>query len=114
MFARPLRRSAPPGSTPAAIQRRSAQVSESLGGTANPSKDATDDATLKVTVLETEIKGLRQRLAQAQASRENLRREMDDLRRDRDHWQNLAKSAEAERAATRAWFCGSASPRHSG
>jgi FtsZ-binding cell division protein ZapB len=113
MFARPLRRPAPPGSTPAAIQRRSAQVSESLGGTANPAKDTTE-AALKVPSLEAEILVLRQRLTQVQANRESLRQEMDVLRRDRDHWQNLAKSAEAERAATRAWFCGRASPRHSG
>jgi hypothetical protein len=34
---------------------------------------------------------------------------MDDLRRDRDHWQNLAKSAGVEKVETRAWFCGRAS-----
>jgi cell division protein FtsB len=77
-----------------------------------PANEAADEAALKVPILEAEILGLRQRLAKLQANREDLRREIDDLRRDRDHWQNLAKSAEAERARTRTWFCGRASPRH--
>jgi septal ring factor EnvC (AmiA/AmiB activator) len=108
MHGRPLRRSAPPGSPPAFIRRRSEQVSESPGGTTKPANVATEEAALKVPILEAEIKGLRQRLAEVQANREALRREMDDLRRDCDHWRNLAKSAEAERARTRTWFCGRA------
>jgi FtsZ-binding cell division protein ZapB len=74
-----------------------------------PANDATDGAALQVPMLKAEIAGLRQRLAEVQANREALRREMDDLRRDRDHWRNLAKSAEAERAG-RTWFCGRAKP----
>jgi hypothetical protein len=34
---------------------------------------------------------------------------VDALRRDRDHWRNQAKSAGAEKAEARAWFCGRAS-----
>jgi regulator of replication initiation timing len=79
-----------------------------------PESDATDEAALKVPTLMAEILGLRQRLAEVQANREDLRQEMDDLRRDRDHWQKLAKFAEAEKEATRTWFCGRVSPRKSG
>ena len=73
--------------------------------------DATDEAALKVSILKTEILGLRQLLAEVQANRENLRQEMDDLRRDRDHWKNRAKSAEGEKEATRTWFCGRVSSK---
>lgn len=114
MYGRPLRRSAPPGSTAASIRLGREQLSESPGGTMKPANDAIDEAALKVSVLKAEILGLRQRLAEVQANREALRREMDDLRRDRDHWRNLAKSAEASKEATRTWFCGRVSPRASG
>jgi FtsZ-binding cell division protein ZapB len=75
-----------------------------------PAKDAADESALKVPILEAEILGLRQVIAEMKVKRENLRQEMDELRRDRDHWQNVAKSAEAERTGTRAWFCGRALP----
>lgn len=110
MYGRPLRRSAPPGSTPTSIRQRREQLSESPGGTMKSANDATDEAALKVPILKAEIVGLRQRLAEVQANRENLRQEMDDLRRDRDHWQKLAKSAEAEKERARTWFCGRVSP----
>jgi hypothetical protein len=61
-------------------------------------------------VLEAEIEGLRQLLAEVQANREDLRQEMDDMRRDRDRWQNLAEQARLTRAGPRAWFCGRALP----
>jgi hypothetical protein len=57
-------------------------------------------------MLEAEILGLRQKLAELQTNREGVRREMDDLRRDRDHWQKLAKPGDHEKAGTRTWFCG--------
>ena len=79
-----------------------------------PPNDATVEAALNVPTLKAEILDLRQRLAKVQANCEDLRREMDDLRRDRDHWQSLAKSAEAEKEARRTWFCGRASPSKSG
>jgi hypothetical protein len=109
MHGRPLRRSAPPGSSPAFIRRRWEQVYESPAGATKAANGATDEAALKVPTLEAEIKGLRQRLAEVQVNRETLRQEVDDLRRERDHWQNLAKSAEAEKAG-RTWFCGRAKP----
>lgn len=68
--------------------------------------DATDEAALKVSILKAEILDLRQLLAEVQASRENLRQELHDLHRDRDHWKSRAKSAETEQEATRTWFCG--------
>jgi hypothetical protein len=92
MHGLPLRKSAPPGSTPAPIRRWAT--------------DAADESALKVPLLQAEILGLRQKLAEVQAKRESLLQEIDDLRRDRDHWQKLAKSAAHEKAGTRAWFCG--------
>jgi hypothetical protein len=112
MFGRPLRRSAPPGSTTAPIRHGRAQVSEGPDKNAKPAKDATEEAALKVPTLEAEIEGLRQKLAEVQANGERLRREIDVLRRDRDHWQNRAKSVEAAKEATRTWFCGRASLGH--
>ena len=104
MYGRPQRRSVRPWLTSAPIRRRWTQVSGRRDGTMTQASDATE-----VSVLEAEIRGLRQLLAEVRANREDLRQEMDDLRRDRDHWQNLAKSAGAEKVETRAWFCGRAS-----
>ena len=106
MYGRPFRRSSPPGPTPASIWQRREPVSENPSGTMKPANEANDEAALEVSILKAEILGLRQQLAEVQAKRENLRQEMDDLRRDRDHWRNLAKSAEAEGAGPRTWFCG--------
>jgi phage shock protein A len=74
-------------------------------------RDATDELGLKVPILEAEVVGLRQLLAEVKANRDGLRREVDDLRRDRDHWQKLAEQAELtlSGAGRRAWFCGRAS-----
>jgi hypothetical protein len=108
MYGRPLRRSTPPGSATAPIRRRWTQASANRGGTMNP--DAPDESPPKAPTLEVEILGLRQRLAEVQAKSEDLRKEMDDLRRDRDHWRDLAKPAEADKAGPRTWFCGRALP----
>jgi hypothetical protein len=48
-------------------------------------RDGRDDHILKLPMLEAEVLGLRQNLAQVKANRDALRKEMDDLRRDRDH-----------------------------
>jgi hypothetical protein len=54
---------------------------------------------------------LRQNLAEVMASRSELRKEMDDLRRDRDHWRELADPAKPKLEGTgqKTWFCGRAS-----
>lgn len=69
--------------------------------------DAAEELALKLPILEAEAHGLRQLLAEIRASRDKLRQEMDDLRRDRDHWQKLAEQAGP--VGERAWFCGRAS-----
>ena len=112
MYARPIRRSEPPETAPASSQRRWTDVSGNAGAAMNPARDAADKSA-QGGILEAEIKGLRQLLAEVQANRDSLRRQIDDLRRDRDHWQALAKSAEREKAAPRTWFCGSVSPSNS-
>jgi FtsZ-binding cell division protein ZapB len=110
MHGLPHRRSARPGATPAPNQRRWSPVSRNRDVKTSPAKDAAETLALKLPILEAEILSQRQLLADVQANREELRREMDDLRRDRDHWQQLAKSAEHEKAGPRTWFCGRASP----
>jgi phage shock protein A len=71
--------------------------------------DAADELALKLPILEAEVLGLRQLLAEVRANRDKLRQEMDDLRRDRDHWQKLAEQAGPVGVERRAWFCGRAS-----
>ena len=109
MYARPIRRSEPPETAQAPAQRRWTDVSGNGGATMNMARAAADESA-QGPILEAEIKGLRQLLAEVQANRDSLRRQVDDLRRDRDHWQALAKSAESEKAAPRTWFCGRVSP----
>ncbi len=75
-------------------------------------RDGRDELTLKLPMLEAEALGLRQLLAEVRANRDQLRREMDDLRRDRDHWQKLAEQTGTEGVGQRAWFCGRASSRN--
>ena len=79
---------------------------------AKSTRSGTDEPVFKLPTLEAEVTGLRQLLAEVKANRDELRQEMDDLRRDRDHWQELAKQAEPalSAAARRTWFCGRASP----
>jgi hypothetical protein len=62
-------------------------------------------------MLEAEVLGLRQNLAEVEANRDAWRKEMDDLRRDRDHWRKLAGPGEPKSAGTgqKTWFCGRAS-----
>jgi hypothetical protein len=72
--------------------------------------DGRDELAFKLSMLEAEVLGLRQSLAEVTANRDALRKEMDDLRRDRDHWRKLAEPGEPKEGAGRkAWFCGRAS-----
>jgi hypothetical protein len=74
-------------------------------------RDGRDDHILKLPMLEAKVLGLRQNLAEVEANRDALRKEMDDLRRDRDHWRKLAEPVEPklEGAGQKTWFCGRAS-----
>jgi hypothetical protein len=71
-----------------------------------------DELTFKLPMLEAEVLGLRQNLAEVKADCDASRKEMDDLRRDRDHWRKLAEQGEPKPApaAQKTWFCGRASP----
>jgi hypothetical protein len=84
---------------------------DNRGGATKSSADRRDELAPEVPILETEIAGLRQLLAEVKASRDELRQERDGLRRDRDHWQRLAEQAGpvTPGAGRRAWFCGRAS-----
>jgi hypothetical protein len=100
-------RSARSGSTPAPIRTRLSNVPENRDGGMKSTGDAPDELALKRPILEAEVLGLRQLLAEVSGNRDKLRQEMDDLRRDRDRWQKLAEQAEP--VGERAWFCGRAS-----
>jgi prefoldin subunit 5 len=76
-----------------------------------PTRDAADELAAKLPILEAELLGLRQRLARVTASQDELKREMDGLRRDRDHWQKQAEQVGPTAAGQRSWFCGRVSPR---
>jgi hypothetical protein len=76
-----------------------------------PAKGAAEELAHRLPVLEAEMLGLRQLLAEVMANRDDLRQEADDLRRDRDHWQKLAEQGGTPEAHPRAWFCGRASSR---
>jgi septal ring factor EnvC (AmiA/AmiB activator) len=91
------------------IRSRPSSVPGILEATAESIRDARDELTLKLPMLEAEVLGLRQNLAEVTANRDALRKEMDDLRRDRDHRRKAAEQGEAEKAGTRTWFCGRAS-----
>jgi uncharacterized protein YhaN len=77
-----------------------------------PTRDAADESAAKLPISEAEVLGLRRLLAEVTANRNQLRQEMDDLRRDRDHWQKLAEQVgqRPSGAGQRTWFCGRASP----
>ena len=67
-----------------------------VGGNPGATKsagDRRDESAPELPILEAEVSGLRQLLAEVKANRDELRREMDGLRRDRDHWQQLAEQA---------------------
>ena len=103
-------RSAPTTPMQASIRSRPGNVAGIRDATTEPTRD---EPTLKIQMLEAEVLGLRQNLAEVKANRDVLRKEMDDLRRDRDHWRKLAEPAEPklERPEQKTWFCGRVSER---
>jgi hypothetical protein len=114
MYSLRQRRSARSGSTPAPFGTRGSNIPENRDGQMESTRDAADELAVKLPILEAEVLGLRQLLAEVRADRDKLRQEIDDLRSDRDHWQRLAEQAEPtlSGAARRTWFCGRASAGH--
>jgi hypothetical protein len=94
------------------MRARSSGSAQDRGKPMKPTREGRDELTVERPILEAEVMGLRQLLAEVKASRDELRHEMDDLRRDRDHWQRLAEGAGPTLSGVgrRAWFCGRASP----
>ncbi len=78
---------------------------------AESASEGSDEHSLKLSMLEAEVLGLRQNLAEVKASRDESRKEVDDLRRDRDHWRQLAEpnGQKPSGAGSKTWFCGRAS-----
>ena len=95
----------------ASIRSRPGSVPGIRDATVESTSDGRDELTFKLSMLEAEVLGLRQNLAEVTANRDALRKEMDDLRRDRDHWRKLAEPSEPklEGARQKTWFCGRAS-----
>ena len=91
------------------IGRHGDNVPEGRDVKTKPPAEMTDELALKLPLLEAEILGLRQLLAEVRANRDELRQEIDDLRHDRDHSQKLTEQAGPEGVGRRAWFCGRAS-----
>jgi hypothetical protein len=98
--------------TQASIRTRPSSVPGIRDATVESARDARDELTLKIPMLEAEVLALRQGLADMTANRDELRQEMDDLRRDRDHWRKLAEAGEPKPggAGQKTWFCGRALP----
>ena len=116
MYSLRQRRSARSAPAQAPIRSRPSRIPENLGGAMKSTRDATNELGLKLPILEAEVLGLRQLLAEVKANRDDLRQKMDDLRRDRDCWQKLTEQAGptlSGAAARRTWFCGRASPGNS-
>jgi hypothetical protein len=95
----------------ASIRSRPGSVPGIRDATAESTSDSRDEHSLKLSILEAEVLGLRQNLAEVKANRDELRKEVDDLRRDRDHWRKLAEPGEPKREGpgAKTWFCGRAS-----
>lgn len=111
MYSLRQRRSARSAPAQATLRNRASDIPE-RGGGMKSTKHPTDELALKLPALEAEVLGLRQLLAEVKANRDDLRQKMDDLRRDRDHWQKLVEQPgpTPPGAGRRAWFCGRASP----
>ena len=94
--------------TQASIRSHPSSIPGIRDATVESTRDARDEPTLKLSMLEAEVLGLRENLAEVKAIRDALQKEMDDLRRDRDHWRKLAETSEAQKSGSgqRTWFCG--------
>ena len=104
------RRSARVAPAEAPPRGRLGDIPDHRAGAMRATTDAPDELALKL--LEAEVAGLRQLLAEVTANRDELRQEIGGLRRDRDHWQKLAEKARPTppaAAGQRSWFCGRAS-----
>ena len=95
----------------ASIRSRPAGVPGIRDVAVESTSDGRDELAFKLSMLEAGELGLRQSLAEVTANRDELRKEMDDLRRDRDHWRKLAEPGKPklEGAGQKTWFCGRAS-----
>jgi hypothetical protein len=95
----------------ASIRSRPGSVPGIRAVAAESTSDGRDELAFKLSMLEAEVLGLRQSLAEMAANRGALRKEMDDLRRDRDHWRKLGEPGKPklEGAGQKTWFCGRAS-----
>ncbi len=105
-------RSARTAATQASIRSRPSSVPGIRDATVESARDARDELSLKIPMLEAEVLGLRESLADMTANRDELGQEMDDLRRDRDHWRKLSEAGEPKPAGAgrKTWFCGRALP----
>ncbi|HEY5203164.1 MAG TPA: hypothetical protein VIJ63_01005 [Roseiarcus sp.] len=104
-------RSARTAPTLASIRSRPIADPGLRDGAVESTRDARDELALKLSMLEAEGLGLRRLLAEATGNRDALRKEIDDLRRDRDRWRKLAEQGAPKPAGAgqRTWFCGRAS-----
>ena len=88
-------RSARTAPTLASIRSRAITDPGLRDDAAELTRDGRDELTLKLPMLEAEVVGLRQNLAEVTANHDGLRKEMDDLRRERDQWRKLAERGES-------------------
>jgi uncharacterized coiled-coil DUF342 family protein len=111
MYSLRQRRSARSAPAQAPARSRPGEFADNRDGATKSTEDRSDELTRELPILEAEVSGLRQLLAEVRANRDELRQEVDGLRRDRDHWQKLAEQAGSAPlgAGRRAWFCGRAS-----
>ena len=95
----------------ASIRSRPGSVPGIRDVAAESTSDGRDELAFKLSMLEAGELGLRQSLAEVTANRDELWKEMDDLRRDRDHWRKLAEPGKPklQAAGQKTWFCGRAS-----
>ena len=92
MYSLRQRRAADSGSMRTPIGRHGDNVPEGRDVKTKPPAAMTDELALKLPLLEAEILGLRQLLAEVRANRDELRQEIDDLRNDRDPFSKAGRT----------------------